>query len=76
MTDSPHPRIPLEPAEQPILDRLLTIRDQLLLLKQDRSKYIRTEDVIRLYNEVMEQVEVLNKLRTNKREEQNKGDRA
>lgn len=73
MTDSPHPRIPLDPSEQPILERLLKIRDRLSLLKQDRSQYIRSEDVIRLYNEVIEQVGALNEIRTNKREEQNKG---
>lgn len=74
MTDSPHPRIPLDPSEQPILDRLLQVRDRLSLLKQDRSTYIRSHDVVKLYNEVIEQVEKLNKLRTNKREEQNKVD--
>lgn len=73
MTDSPHPRIPLDPSEQPILDRLFQIRDKLSLLKQDRSTYIRSQDVMKLYEEVMQQVERLNTLRTHKPEEQNKG---
>ena len=73
MTDSPRPRIPLDAKEQPILDRLLQIRDELSLLKQDRSNYIRSEDVMKIYNEVDVQVEKLNQIRTHKRDEQNKG---
>ncbi|ORY03939.1 hypothetical protein BCR34DRAFT_667270 [Clohesyomyces aquaticus] len=74
MTDSPAVRIPLDPKEQPILDSLLSIRTNLELLKQDRSTYVKSEDVIRLYNEVMEQVEILNALRTTRRLEQNRVD--
>ncbi|KAF2150614.1 hypothetical protein K461DRAFT_280610 [Myriangium duriaei CBS 260.36] len=74
MTDSPFPRIPLDPSEQPILDRLLHIRDKLSLLKQDRSTYIRSQDVMKLYDEVIEQVERLNSIRSSKRDEQNKVD--
>ncbi|KAF4553338.1 Hypothetical protein D9617_7g030650 [Elsinoe fawcettii] len=74
MTDSPRPRIPLDPTEQPILDKVLHIRDQLSLLKQDRSTYIKTQDVMRHYEEVINQVEQLNKIRSKKREEQNRVD--
>lgn len=73
MTDSPAPRIPLEPEEQPILDSLLSARTQLELLKQDRSTYVKSQDVIALYNQVMEQVVALNEMRTTKRLEQNRG---
>ncbi|KAF2220077.1 hypothetical protein BDZ85DRAFT_31609 [Elsinoe ampelina] len=73
MTDSPRPRIPLDPSEQPILDKILHIRDQLSLLKQDRSTYIKTQDVMRFYDEVIQQVEKLNQIRSKKREEQNRG---
>lgn len=73
MTDSPAVRAPLDPNEQPILDRILTIRDKLSLLKQDRSNYIKSQDVVTLYNQVNEQVGVLNKIRTTKRTEQNRG---
>jgi len=73
MADSPFTRAPLDPTEQPILDRILQIRDQLSLLKQDRSTYIRSEDVVQLYNEIIEQVERLNEVRTSKRGEQNRG---
>jgi hypothetical protein len=73
MTDSPAPRIPLEPKEQPILDKLLSIRAQLELLKGDRSTYVKSQDVVDLYNQVIEQVVVLNELRTTKHLEQNRG---
>lgn len=73
MTDSPAVRIPLDPQEQPILDQLLGIRTQLELLRADKSTYVKSEDVIRLYGSIVEQVERLNKIRTHKRLEQNRG---
>lgn len=73
MTDSPQIRVPLDPKEQPILDKLLSARTQLELLKQDRSKCIKSQDVIALYNEVIEEVAHLNEVRTTKRLEQNRG---
>lgn len=73
MTDSPMRHAPLEPREQPLLDELLSIRDKLCLLKQDRSTYIKSHDVVALYNQVIEQVHILNELRTGKRNEQNRG---
>lgn len=75
MTDSPAPRIPLDPKEQPILDKLLAVRTNLELLKQDRSTYVKSQDVISLYDQVIEQVEILNQIRTTKRLEQNRGRR-
>lgn len=72
-TDSPAVRAPLDPKEQPILDRVLAIRDELSLLKQDRSTYVRSQDVMSLYKQVIEQVEKLNDIRTHKRTEQNRG---
>lgn len=73
MTDSPLPRIPLDPKEQPILDKLQSIRTQLELLKRDRSTYVKSQDVLTLYDQVIEQVIVLNEIRETKRLEQNKG---
>ncbi|KAL1971511.1 hypothetical protein VTN31DRAFT_2132 [Thermomyces dupontii] len=61
--DSPAVPVPLDPQEQPILDRLLRIRDKLLLLKQDKSSYIKSRDVLPLYDEVIAQVEALNAIR-------------
>lgn len=74
MTDSPAPRIPLDPKEQPILDKLLSVRTKLEILKQDRSTYVKSQDVLPLYEEVIEQVVVLNEIRTTKRLEQNRVD--
>ena len=73
MTDSPAVRIPLDPKEQPILDKLLAIRTNLELLKQDRSTYVKSQDIIELYDQVIEQVGDLNQIRTTKRLEQNRG---
>jgi hypothetical protein len=72
-TDSPLPRIPLDPKEQPILDKLQSIRTELELLKRDRSTYVKSQDVLKLYDEVIEQVIILNEIRVTKRLEQNKG---
>ena len=48
-----------------MLENLLNIRDELSLLKQDRSTYIRSEDVVKLYEALDEQVHLLNKIRKN-----------
>lgn len=61
--DSPAVPAPLDPREQPILERLLRTRDALLLLKQDKSSYIKSRDVLPLYEEVIGQVETLNAVR-------------
>lgn len=74
MTDSPLPRIPLDPKEQPILDKLQSIRTELELLKRDRSTYVKSQDVLKLYDQVIEQVIILNEIRVTKRLEQNKVD--
>ena len=74
MTDSPAFRVPLDPAEQPILDKILNIRDHLSILKQDRSTYVKSSDVIKFYDQLIEQVEALNQIRVNKRGEQNRVD--
>ena len=63
MTDSPAYQAPLDPKEQPILDRLLHLRNELSLLKQDKSTYVKSHDVIALYDQVIEQVHSLNVIR-------------
>lgn len=75
MTDSPAVQAPLDPKEQPILDRVLQLRDELSLLKQDKSTYIKSHDVIALYDQVIEQVHSLNIVREvhGKPLEQNRG---
>ena len=74
MTDSPAFRLPLDPQEQPILDKILNIRDHLSILKQDRSSYVKSEDVVQYYSQLMAQVEALNRIRVSKRDEQNRVD--
>lgn len=64
--ESPAIPIPLDPREQPILECLLRTRDSLLLLKQDKSSYIKSRDVLPLYEEVIGQVEKLNAARKEK----------
>ena len=75
MTDSPAVQAPLDPQESPILDRVLYLRDKLSLLKQDKSTYVKSHDVLRLYDEVIEQVHQLNVIREKhgKPLEQNRG---
>ncbi|KAI4268731.1 MAG: hypothetical protein LQ337_007689 [Flavoplaca oasis] len=63
MTDSPAFQNPLDPKEQPILDRLLVTRDKLSLIKQDRSTYIKSHDVLDLYEHIIQQVHLLNIIR-------------
>lgn len=57
----PHPQ---DVREQEILERLTAIRDQLLLLKQDRSKYIRSQDVMALYDQTIEEVRKVTEVRS------------
>ncbi|KAJ5195049.1 UPF0662 protein [Penicillium cinerascens] len=64
--ESPAVPVPLDPREQPILECLLRTRDALLLLKQDKSSYIKSRDVLPLYEEVIGEVEKLNAARKEK----------
>ena len=75
MTDSPVVQAPFDPKEQPILDYIIQIRDKLSLLKQDKSTYIRSHDVVSLYDQLVEQAHLLNDLRGHNGTalEQNKG---
>jgi hypothetical protein len=73
MTDSPAVRVPLDPKEGPILEKLLSIRDHLELMKQDKSCFLKSEAVMSQYNDVITQVNALNDIRATKREEQNRG---
>lgn len=75
MSDSPAVAAPLDPRELPILDALLRVRDELSLLKSDKSTYIRSQDVVHLYDQVIEQVHALNDLRQSghKPQELNRG---
>ena len=63
MSDSPVTAAPVGAHEKPILDKLLLIRDNLLLLKQDKSTYVKSSDILPLYDQIIEQVSILNEVR-------------
>jgi hypothetical protein len=73
MTDSPIVRAPIDPAEEPILEKLLSIRDHLQLMKQDKSCFLKTDAVMRQYNDIIPQIHALNEIRKTKPQEQNRG---
>lgn len=73
MADTPsYPPPPLDSGEQPILENLERLRDELTLLKQDRSTYVKSSDVMVLYDKVVEQVRLLNEIRADKPTEENR----
>ncbi|KAK1778928.1 hypothetical protein QBC45DRAFT_148238 [Copromyces sp. CBS 386.78] len=73
--ETPAMPMPKDEREQAILNKLSAIRDQLLLLKRDRTKYIRTQDVIIHYEEVVEQVKELNEIRKGEKVTETRVDR-
>ncbi|EPE36833.1 hypothetical protein GLAREA_08996 [Glarea lozoyensis ATCC 20868] len=73
--DTPNLPPPLDPREQPVLQSLRVLRDQLTLLKQDRTTYVKSSDVMPLYDKVVEQVKLLNEIRADKPTEDNQVDR-
>lgn len=75
MADTPTIPMPLDPMEQPILESLMRVRDELTLLKQDRSTYVKSSDVLAFYDRVVEQVKILNEIRADKPQEDNRVDR-
>ncbi|KAM5452779.1 hypothetical protein MaudCBS49596_003085 [Microsporum audouinii] len=74
MADSPAVFAPVDPEEEPILERLIAIRDGLVLIKQDKSTYVKSHDVIPFYDQAIEQVQLLNELRSGRRVAQNRVD--
>ncbi|KAH8671042.1 hypothetical protein BX600DRAFT_509750 [Xylariales sp. PMI_506] len=73
--DTPKIPLPHDEGEKQILEKLVIIRDQLLLRKRDRTTYVRTQDVMVLYNQTMEQLELLTSIRKGKTVEENRVDR-
>jgi hypothetical protein len=73
MADTPNLPPPLDAREQPILDSLKRLRDEMTLLKQDRTTYVKSSDVMPLYERVVEQVQKLNEIRADKPDEDNQG---
>jgi len=73
MADTPTLPPPVDAREQPILDSLKRIRDELTLLKQDRTTYVKSSDVMPLYEKVVDQVRLLNEIRAERPEDENQG---
>ena len=71
--DSPAVSVPLDPREQPILEQLIVIRDALLLMKQDKTTYIKSQDVMPYYDRVIDQVQLLNDIRTDDKRRHSRG---
>lgn len=64
--------MPKDVRERQILDKLIFIRDDLLLLKRDRTKYIRTQDVMVHYDQLLDQVRQLNEIRKGEHKGENR----
>ncbi|KAI8633704.1 hypothetical protein F5Y19DRAFT_489165 [Xylariaceae sp. FL1651] len=73
--DTPKIPAPKDEGEKQILEKLVAIQDQLLLRKLDRTTYVRTQDVLVLYDQTLEQVKHLNEIRSGKSVEENRVDR-
>lgn len=71
--DTPKIPAPRDEGEKQVLEKLMHIRDQLQLRKLDRSTYVRTQDVMVLYNQTIEQLKRLNEIREGKNVEENRG---
>lgn len=49
--------------EQPVLEKLIQLRQRLQLLNKDRTQYIKSQDVLAIYDDFIEQVQILNDIR-------------
>ncbi|KAI1283933.1 hypothetical protein F5Y07DRAFT_348110 [Xylaria sp. FL0933] len=66
---------PQDEGEKQVLEKLVDIQDRLLLRKLDRTTYVRSQDVMTLYEETTHQVKRLNEIRKGKTVEENRVDR-
>ncbi|KAI0838606.1 hypothetical protein F5Y06DRAFT_267334 [Hypoxylon sp. FL0890] len=73
--DTPKIPAPKDQGEREVLEKLIAIRDQLLLRKHDRTTYVRTQDVMVLYDQTIEQVRILYEIRKGNPVEENQVDR-
>ncbi|AEO57080.1 hypothetical protein MYCTH_2058974 [Thermothelomyces thermophilus ATCC 42464] len=67
--------MPKDERERQILDKLTAIQDKLLLLKRDRTQYIRSQDVMVLHDQLVEQVRQLNEIRKGEHKGENRLDK-
>jgi hypothetical protein len=61
--ETPAVPMPKDEREREILEKLTIIQNSLLLLKRDRTQYIRTQDVMVLHDQLVEQVRLVNEIR-------------
>ncbi|KAJ2454854.1 hypothetical protein EV183_001274 [Coemansia sp. RSA 2336] len=54
---------PVSAGEQPILNKLVEVRNRLAALKKDRGNYYRPNDIVGLYNDLLSQVQLLQGVR-------------
>ncbi|KXJ90810.1 hypothetical protein Micbo1qcDRAFT_67233 [Microdochium bolleyi] len=74
--DTPKVPAPKDQGEKDILKELVAIRDELLLRKMDRTTYVRSQDVLGLYDRTVAEVKKLNEIRADKPDaEENQVDR-
>ncbi|KAI8946583.1 hypothetical protein F4801DRAFT_55005 [Xylaria longipes] len=73
--DTPKIPAPQDEGEKQVLEKLVAVQDQLLLRKLDRTTYVRSQDVMGLYDETVYQVRRLNEIRSGKSVEENRVDR-
>ncbi|KAH7025924.1 uncharacterized protein B0I36DRAFT_248149 [Microdochium trichocladiopsis] len=64
--DTPKVPAPRDQGEREILSNLVGIRDELLLRKMDRTTYVRSQDVLGLYDRTVAEVKKLNEIRKEK----------
>ncbi|KAL2021799.1 hypothetical protein VTK56DRAFT_6573 [Thermocarpiscus australiensis] len=73
--ETPAVPMPKDERERRILDKLTAIRDKLLLLKMDRTNYIRSRDVMAMYDQLVQQVKELNEIRKGEHKGENRLDK-
>lgn len=73
--DTPSFPPPRDETEKDVLEKLVVIRDKLLLLKKDRKTYMQKQHVLPLYQETIDLVRRLNEARSTSQaeHEENRG---
>jgi hypothetical protein len=64
--ETPKIPAPQDEGEKQVLEHLVAIQDQLLLRKLDRTTYVRSQDIMLLYDQTIEQVKRLHEIRSGK----------
>ncbi|KAI0389600.1 hypothetical protein F5Y17DRAFT_114120 [Xylariaceae sp. FL0594] len=73
--ETPKIPFPQDEGEKQVLEQLSLIQSELLIRKGDRTTYVRSQDIMHLYDRTVEQVKRLNDIRSGKPVEENRVDR-